>query len=93
IGTHGYQPENVIAKGRVGPGQILVVDTLEGRVLHTRDIDELLKTRQPYKQWLRQNARLIEGSFVGESVAAISGAELDVYQKMFQVSFEERDQV
>ena len=93
IGTHGYKPEEVIAKGRVGPGQILVVDTHEGKVLHTRDIDELLKARQPYKQWLRQNARLIEGSFVGESVAAISGAELDVYQKMFQVSFEERDQV
>ncbi|MEL0305904.1 MAG: glutamate synthase large subunit, partial [Halieaceae bacterium] len=93
VGTHGYQPEDVIAKGRVGPGQILVVDTVEGKVLHTRDIDELLKTRQPYKQWLRRNARLIEGSFVGESVAAISGAELDVYQKMFQVSFEERDQV
>ena len=93
IGTHGYQPEQVIAKGRVGPGQILVVDTQEGKVLHTKDIDELLKTRQPYKQWLRQNARLIEGSYTGEPVAAISGAELDVYQKMFQVSFEERDQV
>ena len=93
VGTHGYQPEQVIAKGRVGPGQILVVDTQEGKVLHTKDIDELLKTRQPYKKWLRQNARLIEGSFTGEPVAAISGAELDVYQKMFQVSFEERDQV
>jgi glutamate synthase (NADPH/NADH) large chain len=56
--------EDVIAKGRVGPGQILVVDTVEGKVLHTPDIDELLKTRQPYKQWLRRNARLIEGSFV-----------------------------
>ena len=93
VGTHGYQPEQVIAKGRVGPGQILVVDTQEGKVLHTKDIDELLKTRQPYKKWLRDNARLIEGSYTGEPVAAISGAELDVYQKMFQVSFEERDQV
>ncbi|GIS01573.1 MAG: hypothetical protein CM15mP103_01240 [Gammaproteobacteria bacterium] len=93
VGTHGYQPEQVIAKGRVGPGQILVVDTQEGKVLHTKDIDELLKTRQPYKKWLRDNARLIEGSYAGEPVAAISGAELDVYQKMFQVSFEERDQV
>ena len=62
-------------------------------MLHTDDIDELLKTRQPYKQWLRQNARLIEGSYTAEPVAAISGPELDVYQKMFQVSFEERDQV
>ena len=93
VGTHGYQPDQVIAKGRVGPGQILVVDTQEGKVLHTKDIDELLKTRQPYKKWLRDNARLIEGSYTGEPVAAISGPELDVYQKMFQVSFEERDQV
>ncbi|MDG2460661.1 MAG: glutamate synthase large subunit [Luminiphilus sp.] len=93
IGTYGYKPDQVMAKGRVGPGQILVVDTQEGKVLHTRDIDELLKFRQPYKQWLRQHARLIEGSFSSESVAAISGGELDVYQKMFQVSFEERDQV
>ena len=93
VGTHGYKPEQVIAKGRVGPGQMLVVDTQEGKILHTNDIDELLKTRQPYKQWLRKNARLIEGRFAGEAVAAIAGAELDIYQKMFQVSFEERDQV
>ena len=93
IGTHGYRPEQVIAKGRVGPGQILVVDTETGQVLHTEDMDELLKARQPYKKWLRQHARLISGSFAGEAVAAISGVELDMYQKMFQVSFEERDQV
>ena len=71
----------MIAKGRVGPGQILVVDTEEGKVLHTKDIDELLKTRQPYKHWLRDNARLIEGSFTGEAVAAIAGAELDVTRR------------
>ena len=88
------QPDQVIAKKAGWAAQLTeVVDTQEGKELHTRDIDELLKARQPYKQWLRQNARLIEGSFTGEAVAAIAGAELDVYQKMFQVSFEERDQV
>lgn len=93
IGTHGYSTADVIAKGRVGPGQILVVDTQEGKVLHTDDIDNMLKSRQPYKRWLRDNARYIEGSFDGESAPGISASELDTYQKMFQVSFEERDQV
>ncbi|MGD2007840.1 MAG: glutamate synthase large subunit [Cellvibrionales bacterium] len=93
IGTHGYATADVIAKGRVGPGQILVVDTQEGKVLHTEDIDNLLKSRHPYKQWLRDNARYIEGSFSGEAAPGIPEAELDLYQKMFQVSFEERDQV
>ena len=53
IGTHGYKTSDVIAKGRVGPGQMLMVDTQEGRVLHNDDIDNMLKSRHPYKQWLR----------------------------------------
>ena len=93
VGTHGYSTADVIAKGRVGPGQMLVVDTQEGKVLHTDDIDNMLKARHPYKRWLRDNARYIEGSFDGESAPGIPESELDTYQKMFQVSFEERDQV
>ena len=93
VGTHGYSTADVIAKWRVGPGQMLVVDTQEGKVLHTDDIDNMLKARHPYKRWLRDNARYIEGSFDGESAPGIPESELDTYQKMFQVSFEERDQV
>lgn len=93
IGTHGYKTSDVIAKGRVGPGEILVVDTLEGEVLHTPDIDQLLKSSHPYKQWLRKHARHVEGSFAGEETPDIPEDALDTYQKMFQVSFEERDQV
>ena len=93
VGTHGYSTADVIAKGRVGPGQMLVVDTQEGKVLHTDDIDNMLKARHTYKRWLRDNARYIEGSFDGESAPGIPESELDTYQKMFQVSFEERDQV
>ncbi len=93
VGTHGYEPADVLAKGRVGPGQILMVDTQEGRVLHTPDIDEMLKTRHPYKKWLRKHAKFVEASFGGESSPGVPEEQLDLYQKMFQVSFEERDQV
>ena len=93
VGTYHYEPEAVVAKGRVGPGQILVIDTTTGEVLHTKDIDAQLKTSKPYKQWLRDNARHIEASYDTSVTAPIEGQELDVYQKMFQVSLEERDQV
>ena len=93
IGTYDYKTSDVVAKGRVGPGQILVVDTHEGKVLHTPDIDEMLKSRHPYKTWLKNNARFIGGSFAGEVAPGIPEDALDTYQKMFQVSFEERDQV
>ena len=93
IGTHGYRNEDVIAKGRVGPGQILMVDTETGELLQTADIDNRMKSRHPYKQWLRERAQRIEGTFGGELAAGIEQAQLDTYMKMFQVSFEERDQV
>ncbi len=93
VGTYHYEPETVTAKGRVGPGQILVIDTETGEVLHTKDIDNKLKSSKPYKQWLRDNARHIEASYDTTVTAPIEGDELDVYQKMFQVTLEERDQV
>ncbi|MEK5782457.1 hypothetical protein VXE43_21220, partial [Acinetobacter baumannii] len=38
IGVWDYQPEDVVSKGRVGPGQILVVDTFTGKLLDTNDV-------------------------------------------------------
>ncbi|MEQ9462297.1 MAG: glutamate synthase large subunit [Haliea sp.] len=93
VGTHGYRSEDVIAKGRVGPGQILMVDTQTGEVLHTKDIDNRLKSRHPYKRWLKENAKRIEGTFGGEQAPGIEHDMLMPFQKMFQVTFEERDQV
>ncbi|MDG1772999.1 MAG: glutamate synthase large subunit [Oceanicoccus sp.] len=94
IGTYDYKPEDVVAKGRVGPGQILAVDTKTGELLHTKDIDQQLKTRHPYKQWMKENATRIESTFEPvQKPDLINAEDIPVYQKMFQVSFEEREQV
>ncbi|TLF47651.1 glutamate synthase large subunit [Halomonas urmiana] len=94
IGTYDYAPEDVVAKGRVGPGQILAVDTHTGEVLHTTDIDQRLKAAYPYKRWLKQEAQYLESALTELArFHAMDGDALLAQQKMFQVSFEERDQV
>ncbi|QFU00469.1 Glutamate synthase [NADPH] large chain precursor [Halomonas sp. THAF5a] len=94
IGTYDYAPEDVVAKGRVGPGQILAVDTQTGEVLHTSDIDQRLKAAYPYKRWLKQEAQYLESALTElASFHAMDADALLAQQKMFQVSFEERDQV
>lgn len=95
VGVWDYQPEDVIAKGRVGPGQILAVDTHTGQVLHTSDIDNRLKSQHPYKKWLRQNALRIQATLEDKDHGSpfYEADQLKQYMKMFQVTFEERDQV
>ncbi|MEC9020233.1 MAG: glutamate synthase large subunit, partial [Pseudomonadota bacterium] len=94
IGTYGYKPEDVVAKGRVGPGQMLAVDTQTGEVLHTQDIDDRLKSAYPYKRWLKQEASYLESALTELArFQTMDTDTLNVQQKMFQVTFEERDQV
>ena len=97
IGVFDYQPEDIVAQGQVGPGQIFAIDTASGEVLHTADIDNRLKKAQPYKKWLRENALRLEQTMnlseESRSFREMPPEEVKRYMKMFQVTFEERDHV
>ncbi len=95
IGTYDYQPEDVVAKGRVGPGQMLAIDTTTGEVLHTDDIDQRLKSEHPYKKWLRDSSFRLQATLNDRDLAfqQFTPEQLKVHQKLYQVSFEERDQI
>ncbi|NQD59706.1 glutamate synthase large subunit, partial [Pseudomonas sp. CM25] len=65
-----------------------------GQILDTDAIDNRLKSRHPYKRWLRQHATRIQATLTDDQGAASYDADqLKQYMKMFQVTFEERDQV
>src|SRR6202451_565839 len=48
-------PEQIKRKGRLQPGKMFLVDTVEGRIVSDREIKERLASRQPYAQWLKEN--------------------------------------
>ncbi|MGB1580337.1 MAG: glutamate synthase large subunit, partial [Nevskiales bacterium] len=94
IGVYDYQPEDVVAKGRLKPGQMIAADTQTGKLLLPDDIDADLAARHPYKKWLHDNANRIKSHLHGGAASeAMPAEQLKVYEKLFQVSFEERDQV
>jgi glutamate synthase (NADPH/NADH) large chain len=57
VGIWDYAPDEVVEKGRVGPGQLLVIDTKKGKLLHSDEIDQELRTRHPYRVWLDKNVQ------------------------------------
>jgi glutamate synthase (NADPH) large chain len=54
-GVLGVAPENIKMKGRLQPGKMFLVDTVEGRIISDREIKQRLSARQPYEQWLKEN--------------------------------------
>ncbi len=95
IGVYDYQPSDVVAKGRLKPGQMLAVDTSTGELLFPENIDQMLSTRHPYKKWMDKYSKRLEAQLYGDSIAksSLNVDQISTYQKMFNVTFEERDQV
>src|SRR5690606_18396883 len=86
VGVYSYKPEDVVAKGRLGPGQIMSIDTQTGTLHHTADIDQQLKSSRPYKQWMKERALRVESTLVADDKEnGIDRIQLKSYMKMFQV--------
>jgi glutamate synthase domain-containing protein 2/glutamate synthase domain-containing protein 1/glutamate synthase domain-containing protein 3 len=54
-GVLPVKPEDVKLKGRLQPGKMLLVDTLEGRIISDQDLKRALYGRNPYQLWLKEN--------------------------------------
>ena len=53
-------PEQVVRKGRLQPGKMLLVDTVEGRIISDQEIKRSLYGRNPYQLWLKENQITLE---------------------------------
>src|SRR5579871_179220 len=47
--------EQVKQKGRLQPGKMFLVDTVEGRIISDKEIKHTLAARRPYGEWLKEN--------------------------------------
>src|SRR5580658_9829874 len=94
-GVWDYPPGEVVNKGKLGPGEILALDLQTSELMGTRQVDDLLKSRHPYKVWLKKSVRYLETDLIDPRLAAepFDRDTLAQFQKMFNVSAEERDEI
>ena len=94
IGVYDYNPSDVVSKGRLSPGQMLAVDTHTGSLISPEEIQDRIKNEHPYKEWIwNSTVRLPSELEDNTKEVVLNPSSLKVYQKMFQVSNEERAQV
>src|SRR5579863_9987913 len=54
-GVLPVRPEDVVSKGRLQPGKMLLVDLVNNRYVPDEEIKHTLASRQPYAEWLAKN--------------------------------------
>ncbi|HEX7817281.1 glutamate synthase large subunit [Dyella sp.] len=86
---------NVVAKGRLAPGEMIAVDFANKRLLRDADIDEINRNRAPFRDWLRAGVSYLESDLIDPSLAAepLPAEQLRCYQKLYGLSREERESV
>ncbi|MEY4404498.1 MAG: glutamate synthase large subunit [Actinomycetota bacterium] len=54
VGVVDIDPAKIVAKGRLQPGKMLLVDTSQGRIIGDDEIKESLAASEPYEKWLNE---------------------------------------
>ncbi|MCQ2242896.1 MAG: glutamate synthase subunit alpha, partial [Bacteroidaceae bacterium] len=68
VGVMDFEPSDVVNKGRLQPGKILLIDTKEGKIYYDGEIKEQLAAEHPYRQWLSTNRIQLEKLKSGRKV-------------------------
>ena len=54
VGVLEIDPAKIVNKGRLQPGKMFLIDTVEGRIIDDEEIKKQLASQHPYAEWLAQ---------------------------------------
>jgi glutamate synthase domain-containing protein 2/glutamate synthase domain-containing protein 1/glutamate synthase domain-containing protein 3 len=95
VGLLPLDEHRIIEKGRLGPGRMLAVDTVEQRLLHNDEIKCECARRRPYGEWVQQHLvrpHLLDLNANGHVVPS-PGQEFTQRQKAFGYGTEDLDRI
>ncbi len=94
-GVYDIDPSQVVAKGKLGPGEMLAADLNSGELLDSAAIDRINRGRAPYKRWLKQGVKYLVSDLIDPALAAepYDTPTLLRFQKLFNLTREEREDI
>lgn len=61
VGTIPIEPQNIVQKGRLQPGKMLLVDTLAGRIIDDAELKHNVSRRKDFRSWLQKELISLDG--------------------------------
>lgn len=90
VGVLDIDPTKILVKERLRPGKMLLVDTVQGRVIDDDELKEKYASAQPYGEWLDNNlVELHDLKIPNQRVPEFSEEERARMQKAFGYTYDE----
>ena len=94
VGVLEIDPEKIVVKERLRPGRMLLVDTVNGKLIDDDELKESYATRKPYGEWLNNNlVNLKDIHIPNVKVETYEKEERQRLQKNFGYSFEDLQRI
>ncbi|OXM84446.1 glutamate synthase large subunit [Paenibacillus rigui] len=87
-GVLNIAPERIARKERLQPGRMLLVDTVQGRILSDDEAKRDIIAEQPYREWLNEHLISLEELPASAEVPATDHATVLQRQQAFGYTFE-----
>ena len=90
VGVLDIDPTKIVVKERLHPGKMLLVDTIQGKVIDDEELKERYANEEPYGEWLDSNLiHLKDLKIPNQDVPKYTKEECTRLQKAFGYAYEE----
>ena len=89
VGVLDIDPTHIVTKDRLRPGKMLLVDTVQGRVIDDDELKEKYAGKRPYGEWLDSNIVMLKDLKIpNERVPEYTQEERQRMQRAFGYTYE-----
>jgi len=93
VGLVELDPHQIVESGRLGPGEMIAVDTIRRQFLHNDEIKREVSSRRPYGTWVRRNLMSLPSESQNGHTSAALEHPVEVLQKLHGYTHEEIEYV
>ena len=82
-GVVDFAPSRVVEKGVLGPGNMMLVDTVNGKILRNEEVKKHYAAQYPYEKWLAKNLSHIDEIKEDKKLPEMTESQLNTMHKLF----------
>ncbi|MDE2252580.1 MAG: glutamate synthase large subunit [Gammaproteobacteria bacterium] len=90
VGVLDIPPRDIVRKGRLQPGRMFLVDTVQGRIIEDEELKRTIALERPYQQWLDEHLVTLESLPPAGALPQVDHDTLLQRQIAFGYTFEDQ---